>query len=70
MTEVGWWFTGLFFLIIALFYTIGFWAGKNWERETWQDKNLVEAKPKKISGRVQESKETKAHKRKARRCHS
>ena len=52
MTEVGWWFTGLFFLIIALFYTIVFWAGKNWERETWEDKNLVEAKPKKISGRV------------------
>ena len=52
MAEVSWWFTGLFFLIIALFYTIGFWAGKNWERETWKDKNLVEAKPKKILRRV------------------
>ena len=52
MAEVSWVFTGLFFLIIALFYTIGFWAGKNWERETWEDKNLVEAKPKKILRRV------------------
>ena len=52
MVEVSWWFTGLFFLIIAIFYMIGFWAGKNWERETWKDKNLVKEKTKKELRRV------------------
>ena len=50
MTEVGWWFTGLFFIIVALFYAIGFWAGKNWERITWEDK--TKPKTKKITGRT------------------
>ena len=44
MTEIGWWFVTIFFVLIALFYAIGFWAGKNWERETWKDKNFVEVK--------------------------
>ena len=34
MTEVGWWYTGIFFVIIAVFYAIGFVAGKNWEKTT------------------------------------
>ena len=54
MTEVGWWFTGLFFIIIALFYEIGFWAGKNWERITWEDK--LKPKEKKITGRTKRPK--------------
>tara|TARA_Y100001954_G_C15301789_1_gene356370 strand:- start:189 stop:338 length:150 start_codon:yes stop_codon:yes gene_type:complete len=37
MTAIGWWYTGVFFIIIALFYAIGFWAGKNWEKTTWED---------------------------------
>mgnify|MGYP001319381894 CR=1 FL=1 len=37
MTTVGWWYTGLFFVIIVVFYAIGFWAGKNWERTTHED---------------------------------
>ena len=37
MTEVGWWYTGLFFVIVAAFYAIGFVAGKNWERTTHED---------------------------------
>ena len=39
MTEVGWWYTGLFFVIVVAFYAIGFVAGKNWERVTWEDKD-------------------------------
>ena len=50
MTEVGWWYTGLFFIIVAVFYVIGFWAGKNWERITWEDK--TKPKVKKITGRT------------------
>ena len=46
MTEVGWWFVALFFVIVLLFYAIGFWAGKNWERTTWEDKKLVAPKKK------------------------
>ena len=37
MTEVGWWYTGIFFVIIAVFYAIGFVAGKNWEKTTQED---------------------------------
>lgn len=37
MTEVGWWYTGIFFVIIAVFYAIGFIAGKNWEKITQED---------------------------------
>lgn len=40
MTEVGWWYTAIFFLIIVVFYGIGFWSGKNWERTTWEDKEV------------------------------
>lgn len=45
MTEVGWWYTGIFFVIIAVFYVIGFIAGKNWEKTTQED--LKEAVKKK-----------------------
>ena len=38
MTEMGWWYTGLFFVIIIVFYTVGFFLGKGWENQTWQDK--------------------------------
>tara|TARA_B100001057_G_scaffold276615_1_gene276893 strand:+ start:2690 stop:2839 length:150 start_codon:yes stop_codon:yes gene_type:complete len=37
MTEVGWWYTGIFFVIIAVFYAIGFLAGKGWEKATQED---------------------------------
>ena len=37
MTEVGWWYTGIFFVIIAVFYAIGFVAGKNWEKLTQEE---------------------------------
>ena len=37
MTEVGWWDTGIFFVIIVVFYAIGFVAGKNWEKTTQED---------------------------------
>ena len=37
MTEVGWWYTGIFFVIIAVFYAIGFIAGKGWEKATQED---------------------------------
>ena len=37
MTEVGWWYTGIFFVIIVVFYAIGFVAGKNWEKTTQED---------------------------------
>ena len=37
MTEVGWWYTGIFFVIIAVFYAIGFVAGKNWETTTQEE---------------------------------
>ena len=37
MTEVGWWYTGIFFVIIAVFYAIGFIAGKNWEKTTQEE---------------------------------
>lgn len=49
MTEVGWWYTGLFLVIIAVFYAIGFWSGKNWEKATHEDniKTKREAKKKK-----------------------
>lgn len=48
MTEVGWWYTGLFGVIVAVFYAIGFVAGKNWERVTWEDKDKAkEEKSKK-----------------------
>ena len=48
MTEVGWWYTGLFGVIVAAFYAIGFVAGKNWERVTWEDKDKAkEEKSKK-----------------------
>ena len=46
MTEVGWWYTGLFGLIIVAFYAIGFMAGKGWENQTWQDKIEEEKKQK------------------------
>jgi hypothetical protein len=38
----------IFIIIILIIYFIGFWAGKNWERGTWEDKNLVKPKPKKV----------------------
>ena len=37
MTEVGWWYTGIFFVIISVFYAIGFVAGKNWEKTTQEE---------------------------------
>ena len=40
MTEVGWWYTLLFLVIISVFYGIGFWAGRNWERSTQEDKEV------------------------------
>lgn len=46
MTEVGWWYTGIFFVIVVAFYAIGFVAGKNWERLTWEDKAQEEKKQK------------------------
>ena len=49
MTEVGWWYTGIFFVIIAVFYAIGFIAGKNWEKLTQEDlKEVVKKDDKKI----------------------
>lgn len=39
MTEVGWWYTAIFILIVMTSYGIGFWAGMNWERMTWEDKD-------------------------------
>jgi len=45
MTEVGWWYTSIFFVIVAVFYAIGFIAGKNWEKATQED--LKEAVKKK-----------------------
>tara|TARA_X000000368_G_scaffold56540_1_gene40098 strand:- start:2750 stop:2914 length:165 start_codon:yes stop_codon:yes gene_type:complete len=47
MTEVGWWYTGLFLVIIITFYAIGFFCGKGWERTTWEDKIEVEKKKEK-----------------------
>tara|TARA_B100001287_G_scaffold259731_1_gene247168 strand:- start:1012 stop:1143 length:132 start_codon:yes stop_codon:yes gene_type:complete len=38
MTEVGWWYTATFFIIVIAFYGIGFWAGRNWERSTLEEK--------------------------------
>ena len=32
---------------MLIIYFIGFWAGMNWERGTWEDKNLIKPKPKK-----------------------
>ena len=46
MTEVGWWYTGIFFIIIAVFYAIGFWAGKNWEKTTQQEIQIFKVKKK------------------------
>ena len=40
MTELGWWYTLLFLVIIAVFYGIGFWAGRNQERSNWEDKEV------------------------------
>jgi len=47
MTEISWWFVALFFVIVIIFYAIGFGAGKNWERSTWEDKKS-EAPKKKV----------------------
>ena len=46
MTEVGWWYTGIFFIIIAVFYAIGFWAGKKWEKTTQQEIQIFKVKKK------------------------
>ncbi len=37
MTEVGWWYTGTFFVIVAVFYAIGFIVGRQWEKETQKE---------------------------------
>ena len=37
----------IFIIIILIIYFIGFWAGKNWERTTWEDKKS-EAPKKKV----------------------
>ena len=34
----------------SIVYAIGFWAGKNWERITWEDK--TKPKEKKVTGRT------------------
>ena len=41
---------GELFLIVILLviYFIGFFAGKGWERSTWEEKISEESKPKKI----------------------
>ena len=49
MTEISWWFVALFFVIVIIFYAIGFWAGKNWERGTWEDKNSIKPQHSKTS---------------------
>ena len=46
MTEIGWWYTAIFFIIIAVFYAIGFWAGKNWGKSTQQEKQISKVKKK------------------------
>ena len=37
MPEVGWWYTGTFFVIVAVFYAIGFIVGTQWEQATQKE---------------------------------
>ena len=36
----------IFIILMLIIYFVGFWAGKNWEHDTWEDKNLIKPKPK------------------------
>ncbi len=38
----------LLLIILLIIYFIGFWAGKGWERTTWEEKISEQPKPKKI----------------------
>ena len=55
MTEIGWWYTGLFIVIVLVFYCIGFIYGKNYQQSKQNDIEQAEADKKankKITGRV------------------
>ena len=36
----------IFIILILIIYFIGFFAGKGWERKTWEDKISEQPKPK------------------------
>ena len=38
----------IFIILMLIIYFVGFWAGKGWERKTWEDKISEQSKPKKI----------------------
>jgi hypothetical protein len=38
----------IFIILMLIIYFIGFFAGKGWERKTWEDKILEQPKPKKV----------------------
>ena len=48
MTEVGWWYIGLFFVIILVFYCIGFICGKLYQESIMKKEEETKTKPKKL----------------------
>ena len=36
----------IFIILMLIIYFIGFFAGKGWERKTWEDKDSTIPKPK------------------------
>lgn len=48
MTEVGWWYIGLFFVIILVFYCIGFICGKLYQESIMKKEKETKTKPKKL----------------------
>jgi hypothetical protein len=48
MTEVGWWYISVFFVIILVFYCIGFICGKLYKESIMKKEEEAKAKPKKL----------------------
>tara|TARA_B100001778_G_C18528813_1_gene602548 strand:- start:159 stop:317 length:159 start_codon:yes stop_codon:yes gene_type:complete len=46
MTEISWWYVGLFFVIILVFYSIGFISGKLYQQSIMKQEETKPKKPK------------------------
>ena len=46
MSEISWWYIGLFFVILLVFYCVGFICGKLYQQSIMKQEETKPKKPK------------------------